>query len=432
MDHRLLAVAAHHHLLLLQLLGDVLGTAARHLDPGLAEEGAAAEHEDDVEHGVDRVLHQMAERLRRREVVAEAADGVGPGGARRVGPDAQEVHQEVAAKLDRHHLRDDVEVGDESGLEDDGNVAGVEELDRVGAVLAAVARRLDRQIDAEALEVDDDGEDENGREEVHQVGQVAAVEGLAQAADLVLAGGQQVEEGDDGALKLRSATGVDGGRAEGLPHYSLADVRGDEEGDTGAKAVALLQQLVEEEDDEAGDEELDDDQQADAGANVARVAVHAGHDVDNCLADGDHHAEELLRAVEQRPVLGRIADFDDLRAGEQLHNQTGGDDRGDTEFHQRATIGGENDAHPVEGIGRVGGHDAEEGNLAANEEDEEGDRRPEDLLAELDLPLRLGHLGEDAAEGLDHFEELDAHGDRWWWFGKIWSLVVFARSTSRF
>lgn len=51
-------------------------------------------------------------------------------------------------------------------------------------MLAAVARRLDGQVDAEALEIDDDGKDKDGRHQVHQVGQVLAVEGLAQGSDL--------------------------------------------------------------------------------------------------------------------------------------------------------------------------------------------------------------------------------------------------------
>ena len=37
-------------------------------------------------------------------------------------------------------------------------------------------------------------------------------QGLPQGADLVLAGGEQVEQGDDGALELGAAAGVDGGR----------------------------------------------------------------------------------------------------------------------------------------------------------------------------------------------------------------------------
>ena len=53
-----------------------------------------------------------------------------------------------------------------------------------------------------------------------------------------------MEEGDDGALEFGAAAGVDCGRGERLPDDGLADVGRDEEGDAGAEAVALLQQLV--------------------------------------------------------------------------------------------------------------------------------------------------------------------------------------------
>ena len=55
---------------------------------------------------------------------------------------------------------------------------------------------------------------------------------------LVVAGDEQVEEGDDGALKLGAARRGDGVRAEGLPDDGLADVGGDEQADAGAQAVS--------------------------------------------------------------------------------------------------------------------------------------------------------------------------------------------------
>ena len=137
-------------------------------------------------------------------------------------------------------LRNDVEVGDQGALEDDGNVRRVEELDWVGAVLAPVACALDGEIDPKPLKVYDHAKHEHGGAQVHQVGKVAAVEGLAQAADLVRPRGQQVKESDDGPLKLGPTARVDGGRAERPPDDRLADVCGDEEGDARAKTVALL------------------------------------------------------------------------------------------------------------------------------------------------------------------------------------------------
>ena len=51
--------------------------------------------------------------------------------------------------------------------------------------------------------------------------------------------------------------------------------------------------------------------------------------------------------------------------------------------------------------------EAEDDDEEADEEDEEGDRRPEHLLAELDLPLGPGDLGHEAAQGLHEGQQLD-------------------------
>jgi len=56
----------------------IFGRGPRDLDPGLGEEGAGTEHEDDVDAGVNRVVHDRTKRLRRRQVVAETGNWVGP------------------------------------------------------------------------------------------------------------------------------------------------------------------------------------------------------------------------------------------------------------------------------------------------------------------------------------------------------------------
>ena len=52
------------------------------------------------------------------------------------------------------------------------------------------------------LEVYDYSKHEDCGDEVHKVGQVLPVEGLPQRSHLVSAGGQQMKQSDDGALKL--------------------------------------------------------------------------------------------------------------------------------------------------------------------------------------------------------------------------------------
>ena len=106
-DHRCLSVASHHHLLFFQLLGNVFGGGARHVDPSFGEEGARAQHETNVEDGVDWVFGDVAETLRRRQVVAQTADRVGAGRAAssNISPDAQQIDQKVASEFHGQHLR---------------------------------------------------------------------------------------------------------------------------------------------------------------------------------------------------------------------------------------------------------------------------------------------------------------------------------------
>merc|ERR550525_14566 len=161
-------------------------------------------------------------------------------------------------------------------------------------------------------------------------GQVLPVESLAQSTHLVLPCGQEVEEGNDGALKLCASAGVDGGGAESLPDNRLADVGGDEQGNPAAKTVTLLEKLVQQQHNETGHKQLDDDQQTDTSADVTRVSVHTSQHVHNCLSNSDDHAKELLGAVEEGPVLGGVSHLD-----------------------QGSSVGSQDNSDPVEGVRRV-------------------------------------------------------------------------------
>lgn len=123
-------------------------------------------------------------------------------------------------------------------MQNDRNVRCVEELDGIAAVLSTVACGLDREIDAEALEVYDYSKDEDGGQEVHQVGEVLTVEGLAQAANLVLTCCEQVEKSDNGTFEFGSAAGVDSCRRERLPYDGFANVGGNEQRDTRSETIS--------------------------------------------------------------------------------------------------------------------------------------------------------------------------------------------------
>mmetsp|Transcript_81 Transcript_81/g.192 ORF Transcript_81/g.192 Transcript_81/m.192 type:complete len:411 (-) Transcript_81:116-1348(-) len=399
-------MSLHDHLIVPELLGHVPRTGARDFDPRLGEEGAGRENEDQIKHRVKGVVNDLGEGSGRRDVVGDASDGDGGSASLDVLPFAQDAHQDVGGCAVVEELGDEVEVGDQGGLEDDGHVGGVEELDGVGALLSAVLLVLDGEDDAPALEVDDHDEDEDGGHEIGEVGQVLAVDRLLDGADLVGPREQEVEQGHNGALELRAAARVDGGGAEGLPHDVLADVGGDEETDARAQAVPLLQQLVQREHDESGAEQLGDDQQGVSRPDGRQVAVHAGHHVGDGLAHRDEDAEELLRPGEEGAVLlDVVVDLDDATARQELHDQAGRDDGRDAQLHEGAAVGGQDDAHPVEGVGRLGGLDAVDGDLAAHQEDEQGDGRPQHFFTERDLAIGRGHLGQHAHHGTDQVEK---------------------------
>lgn len=79
-------------------------------------------------------------------------------------------------------------MGDEGRLKHNGHVGGVEEFDRISALLSTEPVALDGQFNTEPLEVDNEEEDGQGREEIHHVGQIGTIKGFLEGAELVGSG----------------------------------------------------------------------------------------------------------------------------------------------------------------------------------------------------------------------------------------------------
>lgn len=131
--HGLLTVTSHDETLLLQLLGDITGGRTRNLDPRLGEDGAGAEHEDDIDGSVDGVQESVGEVEGRRHVVRETRGGIELRGTLLGLPDTQKLNEEVLGKAAVQHLRDEENVGAEGRLKHNGHVASVEQADGVSA-----------------------------------------------------------------------------------------------------------------------------------------------------------------------------------------------------------------------------------------------------------------------------------------------------------
>ena len=175
------------HLLVSQLPRYITRAGPRDLNPRLGEERARGEHERDVEQGVEGVRDDVREVARGRHVVREPADGDGLP-ALRLLPASQETHEDVILVALVQHLREEVQVRDEGGEQDDGHVARVEELDGVRALLPTEVLVLERQLHLEALDVDDDEENQDRRAQVREVGEVGPEEGLLQRLGLRASG----------------------------------------------------------------------------------------------------------------------------------------------------------------------------------------------------------------------------------------------------
>ena len=72
----------------------------------------------------------------------------------------------------------------------------------------------------------------------------------------VVPGSQQVEKSNDGSFELCAASSVDSGWRERLPDDGLANVGGDEERNSRAEAVSLLQELVQKQHNQASNKQL--------------------------------------------------------------------------------------------------------------------------------------------------------------------------------
>ena len=239
-------------------------------------------------------------------------------------PSTDDSDEEVVGEASVQHLADQEEIGGESGLQPiasvskshcgqlgsldlhDGHIGGVEEADWVAASHATLAVALNWKLDTERLEIDHSGEDETGGQEVGHVWQIWAEESLTKSEWLVWPGDEKVDEGENGTLELRATASVDSHWAESLPKDLLADIGGNEERDTRAETVALLEELVKEDDNQASDDKLDDEQDANTETKLRWWTVETADDIDACLTEAHKHSQELLSGLVQFPVALQV------------------------------------------------------------------------------------------------------------------------------
>lgn len=423
-------MTSHDKTLLLELLSNVAGRRSGDLDPGLGEDGAGNEHVDDEDSGLQGVGEGLSDAERRGpgfisiqpldsdlDIVHVVSDA---GGSEELSrallglPNTEELDKEVVRETAVQHLADQEDVGGQSRLQHDGHVGGVEEADGVRAANTTLASGLDGNLNAEALEVDDSAEDNDGRDQVHDVGQVLAVESLAERNSLVGPGEEQVNKSNDGTLELGATASVDGGGGESLPHDRLANVGRNEQRDTAAETVALLEQLVKENDNQAGDHKLEDEENADTSTEVRGLSIETRDNVDDSLAEGQEDSQKLLGGLVELAVgLEVKVDVDEVGTSKKLEDHARGDDGSDTQLHECTSVTGHHHTQPVERVGGVRGDNAVQRHLAHDQEDQQRQTGPYQAVIEGHLALGELDLGNERYKGFDEIEEPDCARVSW-------------------
>ncbi|KFA76187.1 hypothetical protein S40288_10098 [Stachybotrys chartarum IBT 40288] len=171
-------------------------------------------------------------------------------------------------------------------------------------------------------------------EQVHNFEEVLPVGNLLNSALRVVPGDKQVEEGHDGALEPWTTTSIDRDGRQILVH-DVPDVDGNEQRDTTAKTVALLEEFVGQDHNHTSDDELKDQQEYDNSAKLSGGAIEDSEDIDDGSVGGEDEGEEPPRGlVELMMGLKVEAAVNHVGDSEELEDHAGGDDWDDTQLHQ--------------------------------------------------------------------------------------------------
>jgi hypothetical protein len=151
--------------------------------------------------------------------------------------------------------------------------------------LSTVPVALHWDLNTESLKIDNDGKNDDGGNQVHNIGKTFTPESFTQSTAFIAPCEEEMEQGHYGTFEFGTTADVDGGRGKCLPDNRFTDVGGDEEIDARAKAVSFLEEFVKKDDDEGSNDELDDKKKTNTSADVFGLAVESCENVDCSLSE---------------------------------------------------------------------------------------------------------------------------------------------------
>ena len=144
-------MSREHHILILELLQDILGRASTDFNPSLGEQGTCRQNKGNVEDRMEGIRINFGEFPRWRDVIGQSSNRDTAASHFQILPLSEQLDEEVSSETFVEHLGEEIEVGHQGGLKDDGDVRGVEQFDGVGSVMSANFGVLHCQINSEAL-----------------------------------------------------------------------------------------------------------------------------------------------------------------------------------------------------------------------------------------------------------------------------------------
>jgi len=176
-------------------------------------------------------------------------------------------------------------------LQHNRHIRSIEQLDGIRSSLSTEPVALHWNLNTESLKIDNDGKDDNGGDQVHDVGETFTPESFTQSTAFITPCEEEMEQRHYGTFEFGTTADVDGSGGKCLPDNRFTDVGGDEEVDARAKAVSFLEEFVEEDDDKGGNDELDDKKKTNTSADVFGLAVESRENVDGSLSKGNDEGE---------------------------------------------------------------------------------------------------------------------------------------------
>ena len=122
LDHRVLTLTINHEFLVHELSGNISGAGTGDVDPDSREESTRSQNENGVDDGVNWILLNVIKTLWWTDVVCKTANRCLMASHVIILPFSEESNNKVASELSCEDLSEEVDVGHESGLQDDWDV----------------------------------------------------------------------------------------------------------------------------------------------------------------------------------------------------------------------------------------------------------------------------------------------------------------------